>query len=60
MKAKNKNILLLGALHPDIKFDWKHKKNLPETVEFYIENKCGVDIVEQVARKYSVRSASRQ
>ena len=51
---------MLSTLHPDVKIDWKHKKKLPETVEFYNKTKCGVDIVDQMVRKYSVQAALRR
>jgi hypothetical protein len=57
---KNKNVLLLSTLHQNVNVDSQSKKKLPETVEFYNKTKCGVDIVDQMSRKYSVRVASRR
>lgn len=31
----------------------------PETTSFYNETKCGVDIIDQIARQYSVKSDLR-
>lgn len=56
---KNKNVLLLSTLYPDVNVEQTNKK-LPETVQFYNKTKCGVDIVDQMMRKYSVRAASRR
>ncbi|GBM28779.1 hypothetical protein AVEN_177992-1 [Araneus ventricosus] len=57
---RNKNVLLLSTLHPNVNVDSQTKKKLPETVEFYNKTKCGVDIVDQMTCKYSVRAASRR
>jgi hypothetical protein len=53
----NKNILLLITLHSTIDIETNHKK-LPETVQFYNKTKCGVDILDQMARRYSTRGAA--
>ena len=50
----NKNVLLLSTLHSTIDIGTNRKK-LPETVQFYKEN--GVDILDQMARRYSTRAA---
>ena len=33
---------------------------LPETVKYYNSTKCGVDVVDQMSRQYTTRSASRR
>ncbi|XP_046387290.1 uncharacterized protein LOC124161088 [Ischnura elegans] len=56
---KNKNVLIVSTMHPNVTVNLgsKHK---PETVLFYNENKYGVDIVDQMARLYSVKPAARR
>jgi len=46
-------------MHPDVQIgnDLKLK---PEPITFYNKSKYGVDVVNQMARKYSVKSASRR
>lgn len=36
------------------------KKKLPETVSFYNSTKYGVDIIDQMARQYTIRAGSRR
>lgn len=36
------------------------KKKLPGTIQFYNETKVGVDIIDQMARKYTVRAETRR
>lgn len=55
----NKNVFLLSSMHPNVKIADGGKK-LPETVEFYNKTKFGVDVVDQMARQYSTKSASRR
>ena len=54
-----KNVLLLSTMHStvDIGDDREAK---PETVKFYNSTKFGVDVVDQMARKYTVNAASRR
>jgi len=54
----NKNVLLLSTLHSTTDIETNHK-NLSETVQFYNITKCGVDILDQMARRYSTRAAAR-
>ena len=58
-KAK-KNVLLLSSLHPDVEVDLESVKKTPETVKFYNKTKVGVDIVDQMARKYTTRTCVRR
>lgn len=51
----NKKVLVLSTKHKHVKID-KTKKRLPETVSFYNNTKFGVDVTDQMARKYSVKS----
>ena len=55
----NKNVLLLSTLHSTIDIETNRKK-LPETVQFYNKTKCGVDILDQMACRYSTREATRR
>ena len=36
------------------------EKQKPETIEFYNKTKCGVDVVDQTARRYLVKAGTRQ
>lgn len=54
-----KNVSLLSTLHADVTFSTHYKKK-PCTVEYYNKNKCGVDVVDAMARLYSVRASSRR
>lgn len=56
---KNKNVVLFSTLHSTVNIDNNEKKK-PETVQFYNSTKFGVDVVDQMARKYSVKSSSRR
>jgi hypothetical protein len=55
----NKNVMLLSTLHSTIDIGTNRKK-LPETVQFYNKTKCGVDMLDQIARRYSRRAAARR
>ena len=46
-------------LHSTTDIETNHK-NLPETVQFYNIRKCGVDILDQMACRYSTRAAARR
>jgi hypothetical protein len=54
-----KNVVLMSTLHPTVSIGNDEKK-LPETVQFYNNTKYGVDIVDQMARKYSVKAGGRR
>ena len=55
----NKNVLLLSTLLSATDIGTNRKK-IPETVQFYTKTKCGVDILDQTARRYSTRAAARR
>lgn len=56
----NKNVIILSnSLYPSVQIDMGEKK-IPEPVEFYNSTKFGVDILDQMARKYSVRAGTRR
>ncbi|XP_049294418.1 uncharacterized protein LOC125769653 [Anopheles funestus] len=54
-----KNVVLLSSMHRDVRTG-NDQKSKPETVSFYNSTKFGVDVVDQMCRKYSVKSASRR
>lgn len=56
---KNKNVIILSTLHPEVAVSKEGKKK-PETVTFYNATKYGVDIVDQMIRKYSTKVACRR
>ena len=55
-----KTVCLLSTMHstPDVDTTTAAKK--PSVISFYNENKVGVDFFDQMARKYTTRSASRR
>ena len=53
----SKNVLLLSTLHRTVAIGNEPKK-VPESD--YNSRKCGVDIVDQMARKYSTKAGSHQ
>jgi hypothetical protein len=48
---------LFGVLDIEIE---KTDKSLPETISYYNQSKFGVDMVDQMARKYSTKSKSHR
>ena len=54
-----KNVVLMSTLHPSITIGDDGKKK-PETVQFYNNTKYGVDVLDQMAREYTVKAASRR
>ena len=54
-----KNVLLLSTMHSTLDIG-DDRKSKPETVNFYNSTKFGVDVVDQMARKYTVNAASRR
>lgn len=56
---KKKNVIILSSMHSNINIANNSKKT-PETITFYNETKFGVDIVDQMCRKYSVKAGSRR
>lgn len=57
---RSKNVLILSTLHDSIQVDESSAKKKPVSVTFYNSTKYGVDVVDQMARKYSVKAASRR
>jgi len=58
---KAKPVIILSTLHPDIEVSSENNtKKKPETVLFYNKTKAGVNVVDQMARKYYVKAASRR
>ena len=53
----NKSVVLFSSMHAGPGTDRDGK---PEILDFYNHNKCGVDIVDQMTRIYSTKSASRR
>lgn len=54
-----KCVLIFSSLHPDVGVSDNSKKT-PETVKFYNDSKYGVDVIDQMGRKYSVRTGTRR
>jgi len=54
----NKNVLLLSTLHSAI--DIGTNRKISPRLQFYNKTKCGVDILDQMACRYSTRAAARR
>ena len=54
-----KNVLLVSSMHATVDTG-DNQKSKPETVKFYNSTKFGVDVRDQMARKYIVNAASRR
>ena len=49
------------TLHSDVEIPSDNSSNKkPETVLFYQKTKAGVDVIDEMTRKYSVKAASRR
>ena len=55
---QKKNVNLLSAMHNSPGTDAIEKK--PLVVQFYNQNKVGVDVFDQMARKYTTHAATRR
>ena len=55
----NKKVNLLSSIHKLVQID-NFDKRLPETVKYYNSTKFGVDVTDQMAKKYSVKYGSRR
>ena len=53
-----KKVLVLSTKHNSVKTEGD--KNKPETIIFYNKTKFGVDVTDQMARKYTVKSCSQR
>ena len=56
---RTKCVLLLSTMHRGCSVV-SSKKNKPSSIEFYNANKCGVDLLDSMARMYSTKSAMRR
>ena len=54
-----KNVLLLSTMHATVDTG-DDRKPKPKIVKFYNSTKFGVDVLDQIARKYTVNAASRR
>ena len=54
-----KNVSLLSTMHATVDTG-DDRKSKPENVKFYNSTKFGVDLLDQMARKYTVNAASRR
>ena len=51
----------MSTLDPDVEISSDNNpKKKTETVLFYNKTKAGVDVIDQMTRKYSVKAASRR
>lgn len=56
---RNKSVSILSSLHKSVKIT-KSAKKKPETIQFYNQTKYGVDVADQMAKKYSTKASSRR
>ncbi|KAJ6642417.1 PiggyBac transposable element-derived protein 4, partial [Pseudolycoriella hygida] len=56
---RNKSVSILSSLHKSVKITNSAKKK-PDTINYYNNTKCGVDVADQMAKKYSVKASSRR
>ena len=57
----SRSVFILSSLHDDVSVQQnENQKKKPETVIFYNHNKVAIDVVDQMIRKYSTRSACRR
>lgn len=56
---KNKSVSVLSSLHKAVRITDSVKRK-PETIHFYNQTKYGVDTFHQMAKKYTVKAASRR
>ena len=47
-------------MHKGVSIDKNHKKKRPETVEYYIKTKAGVNVLDQMSRYHTCKSATRR
>lgn len=56
---KRKNVAILSTMHTDV-FTDNSAKMKPNTVTYYNRTKCGVDVADQMLRKYSTNCGTRR
>ncbi|KAI5099947.1 dual specificity protein phosphatase 26 isoform X1 [Silurus meridionalis] len=56
---KNKTVCVLSSMHQDVTIGDSRKRK-PNMITDYNHMKCGVDVLDQMARMYSVRAATRR
>lgn len=56
----NKRVAVLSSKHKFVKIYKSNKKMLPESIQFYNSTKFGVDMANQMVRKYTVKASSRR
>ncbi|KAL3062048.1 hypothetical protein OYC64_010047 [Pagothenia borchgrevinki] len=54
-----RNVTILSTQHQHVDISTERKKT-PETVEYYNHSKVGVDVLDQMARQYSVKGGTRR
>ncbi|XP_035735020.1 uncharacterized protein LOC118447313 [Vespa mandarinia] len=56
----NKRVAVLSSKHKFVKIDKSNKNMLQESIQFYNSTKFGVDMADQMVRKYTVKASSRR
>ena len=60
-KAKKaKLVYMLSSTHKTVCIDETRKMKLPETIKYYNFSKVGVDVLDQMARYHTYKSATRK
>ena len=57
---KKKVVCILSSMHRNVNIDQCHKKKLPETIQYYNKSKVSVDVLDQMARYYTIKSSTRR
>ena len=58
---RDKNVYLLSSKHQFVNISKKgNPKKKSNIIKFYNDNKCGVDVIDQMAKKWSTKASSRR
>ena len=57
---KNKIVHVLSSMHKDVSIGKNHKKKRPKNVEYYNKTKADVDVLDQMSRYHTCKSATRR
>ncbi|XP_057705991.1 piggyBac transposable element-derived protein 4-like [Corythoichthys intestinalis] len=56
---RKKTVYILSSMHSQVETEDSYKQK-PNTVTQYNQTKCGVDVMDQMVREYTVRSGTRR
>lgn len=58
-KLQKKYVIILSTLHPDVSIGAYSKKR-PETIKCYNQTKYGIDVIDAMVIRYSVKANSQR